>query len=121
MNLTVYVSILPYMSISKITVAALLFALSFPVVALAQSDSQNASAIESAALASLPKTDRAQVQNILGLLSTGQIEASTAVIQIDAVLSDDDVKAVLAEAKKANRDADDAGQFLVDLAQPMTK
>lgn len=106
------------MSISKVGVIAVIFALASPVVALAQSSPENSSAIESTALGALSYGDRAQVQNVLGLLSVGQIEASTAVLQIDAVLSEREVKSVLAEAKKANIDAEDAGQFLVDLAHP---
>ena len=109
------------MSISKIAVTGVIFALASPVVGLAQSLPQNSSAIESAALGSLSQSDRAQVQNVLGLLSVGQLEPSTAVLQIDAVLSDSEVKSVLDEAKKANIEAEDAGQFLVNLAHPATK
>ena len=109
------------MSISKLGVIAVILALASPVVALAQSSPQNSSAIESSALGTLSYTDRAQVLNVLGLLSVGQMEASTAVLQIDAVLSDGEVKSVLAEAKKANIDAEDAGQFLVDLAHSPNK
>ena len=110
-----------YMSISKLGVIAVISVLASPVVALAQSSPQNSSAIESAALGTLSYSDRAQVQNVLGLLSVGQMETSTAVLQIDAVLSDSEVKSVLAEAKKANIDEEDAGQFLVDLARPANK
>jgi hypothetical protein len=109
------------MKVLKITLAGVLLALASPVVALAQSAPQNSAAIESAALGSLSDTDRAQVRNILALLSTGQMEASTAVVQIDAVLSDSEVKSVLAEAKKANSDVEDAGQFIVDLEHPVSK
>jgi hypothetical protein len=55
------------------------------------------------------------------LLSTNEISAGAAASQIDAVLSDDEVKSVLAQAKKANIDAQDAGEFLVDLAHPPSK
>lgn len=109
------------MNISKITLAGVLLALASPVAALAQSAPQNSAAIESAALGSLSYTDRRQVQNILGLLSVGQMDATSAAVQIDAVLSDSEVKSVLAEAKKANSDTEDAGQFLVDLAHPASK
>lgn len=109
------------MNISKIAVTALVLALASPLVALAESPPQNASAVESAALGRLSQSDRAQVQNVLGLLSVGQLGASTAVLQIDAVLSDSEAKSVLAEAKKVNLDAEDAGQFLVDLAHPANK
>ena len=109
------------MDITKLTLAGALFALVSPVGALAQSAPQNPSAIQSAALGTLSQSDRAQVQNILGLLSSSQMEPSTAVIQIDAVLSDSEVKSVIALAKKANSDAEDAGQFLVDLAHPTAK
>lgn len=109
------------MNISKITLAGVLLALASPVGALAQTVPQNSAAIESAALGSLSPTDRAQVQNILALLATGQMGASTAAVQIDAALSDSEVKSVLAEAKKANNDTADAGQFIVELASPTNK
>jgi hypothetical protein len=109
------------MYFSKIALACALIALASPVVALAQSAPQNPAAIESAALGSLSQSDRAQVQNILGLLSVGQIDAGTAAIQIDAALSDGEAQSVLAEAKKSNSDANDPGRFLVDLAQPSSK
>lgn len=121
MNLTGHVRILLYMNISKITLAGVLLALASPVAALAQSTPQNSAATESAILGSLSDTDRAQVQNILALLSTGQMEPSTAAVQIDAALSDSEMKSVLAEAKKANSDAEDAGQFLVELVHPAGK
>lgn len=109
------------MTISKIAAAALLLILWSPVIALAQGNVQETAAIESAALGSLSQPDRDLVRNILGLFSTGQIDAKTAVAQIDANLSDSEVKSVLAVAKKTTSDADDAGQFLVDLAQRSTK
>lgn len=109
------------MNLSKFALAGALLALASPLNVLAQSAPQNSSAIQGAALATLSQNDRAQVQNILGLLSTGQISAVTAASQIDGVLSDGEVKSVLAVAKKANVDATDAGQFIVDLAQPASK
>lgn len=108
------------MYVSKIALAGALIALASPVAALASAP-QNSAAVQSAALATLNQTDRAQVQNVLGLLSTGQIDAVTAASQIDAVLSDGEVSSILAEAKKANVDAQDAGQFLVELAKPPSK
>ena len=109
------------MNITKLTFAGALLALATPVAALAQMAPQNPAAIQSAALGTLSQDDRAQVQNILALLSTGQMEASTAVIQIDSVLSESEMKSVIAQAKKANSHAEDAGQFLVDLAHPTGK
>lgn len=109
------------MKFSKVALAGALVALASPVVALAQTAPQNPTAIENAALGSLQSYDRAQVQNVLGLLSSKRIDAATAASQIDAVLSDDEVKSLLAQAKKANVEADDAGQFLVDLAQAPSK
>lgn len=106
------------MNFSKTAFTGAVLAFAFPVVALAQGMPQNSAAIESATLGSLSQSDRAQVQGILGLLSTGQIDAGTAAVQIDAVLSDDEVNSVLSEARKANSKALDAGQFIVDLAQP---
>jgi hypothetical protein len=109
------------MYFSKIALAGAFLALASPVAALAQSAPQNTAAIESAALGTLSQSDRAQVQNILSLLSTSQIDAVTAASQIDAVITDGEAKAVLAEAKKANISAEDAGDFLVDLAHPPSK
>ena len=109
------------MNLSKIALAGALLALASPLTVLAQSTSQNTAAVQSAALATLSQDDRSQVQNILSLLSTGQISAVTAASQIDGVLSDGEAKSVLAVAKKANIDATDAGQFIVDLAHPPTK
>ncbi|HET9393554.1 MAG TPA: hypothetical protein VFO29_08580 [Candidatus Rubrimentiphilum sp.] len=109
------------MTTLKIAVAALLLALSSPVLVFAEGNVQSTTAIQSAALGSLTQPDRALVRNILGLLSTGQIDTITAVAQIDAVLSDSEVKSVLAVAKKTASDAEDAGQFLVDLAQRSAK
>jgi hypothetical protein len=103
------------MKFSKLALAGAFLALASPVLALAQGTPQSSAAIESAALGGLSQTDRAQVQNILGLLSVGQMDATTAAVQIDAVLSDSEIKSVLDEAKKANSDAQDAGRFLVDL------
>ncbi len=113
--------VVEYMNISKIALAGVLLSLASPLAAEAQSASQNSSQIENAALANLSYNDRMQVQNVLGLLSVGQIDANTAVLQIDAVLSDSEAQSVLSEAKKANSDANDAGQFLVDLAHPTSK
>lgn len=109
------------MKFSKIALACALLMLVSPVVALAQSVPQNSAAIESAALGTLTQDDRAQVQNLLALLATGQIDAGTAVVQIDALLSDSEVKSVLTQAKMANSDAQDAGQFIVDLAHAPSK
>jgi hypothetical protein len=109
------------MYLSKIYLAGALLAFATPVAALAQSAPQNAAAIQSAALSGLSQTDRAQVQNILGLLNVGQMDATTAAVQIDAALSDSETQSVLAQAKKANIDTQDPGQFLVDLAHPATK
>jgi hypothetical protein len=109
------------MYFSKIALAGALLALASPVVALAQDAPQNSAAIQSAALGSLSPSDRAQVRSVLALLSTNEISAGAAASQIDAVLSDDEVKSVLAQAKKANIDAQDAGEFLVDLAHPPSK
>ena len=39
----------------------------------------------------------------------------------DAATADSEVKSVLGEAKKANIDTVDAGQFLVDLVHPANK
>jgi hypothetical protein len=108
------------MYFSKIFLAGAFLALVSPVAALANAP-QTPAAIESAALNTLSQSDRAQVQNVLGLLSVGQVDAETAVSQIDAVLSDSEAKSVLAYAKQANSDTQDAGQFLVDLARPSSK
>ena len=107
------------MYFSKILLAGAFLALASPVAVLA--NTSQSPATESAALNRLSQSDRAQVQNVLGLLSVGQVDAGTAVAQIDAVLSDNEVKSVLAYAKEANIDAQDAGQFLVDLARPSSK
>jgi hypothetical protein len=109
------------MNFSKIALAGAFLALASPVAALAQTAPQNSAALESAALSSLSPDDRAQVQNVLSLLSNKQIDAAGAAAQIDAALSDDEAKSLLAQAKKANIDAADAGQFIVDLAQPPSK
>lgn len=109
------------MKFSKVALACALLALASPVVALAQGAPQNLAAIESAALGTLSQPDRAQVQNLLSLVSVGQLDATTAAVQIDAVLSDSEIKSVLDEAKKANSDAQDAGKFLVDLTHPPSK
>jgi hypothetical protein len=109
------------MRFANIVLAGALLALASPLVALAQAVPQDSATVESAALGSLSQNDRAQVQNILALLSTGQIDATTAAVQIDAALSDAEVNSVLAEAKRSNSDAQDAGTFLVDLAQRPSK
>jgi hypothetical protein len=109
------------MTFSKVALAGALFALATPVVALAQNVPQNAPALENAALSSLTPYDRSQVQNLLALLSSKQIDAGTAAVQIDGVLSEDEVKSLVAQAKKANVDTDDAGTFIVDLAQASSK
>ena len=109
------------MYFSKIALAGALLALASPVAALAQSAPQNPAAIQNAALETLSQTDRGQVRNILGLLSTGQIDATTAASQIDAVLTDSEIASVLVIAKNANNGLQDAGDFLVSLAQPPSK
>jgi hypothetical protein len=103
------------MNIQKLALAGALLALASPVTALAQ---QNTSSVQSAALNDLSSDHRRQVENLLSLLSTKQIDAGTAAVQIDSVLSDSEVKAVLAEATKAHSDQTDAGMFLAQLAQP---
>jgi hypothetical protein len=99
----------------RIALAGIL-TLASPVAALAQNVPGNAAAVKSAALGALSQIDRAQVQNILGLLSAGQIDSATAAVQIDATLTDTEAGSVLAEAKKANIDTQDAGSFLVTLS-----
>lgn len=105
------------MKLSKFVLAGAILALASPVAALAQ----NASA-ETAALNAISSDHRAQVQNVLALLETNQIDAGTAAIQIDSILSDSEQQALLDQAAKQHvSDQNDAGVYLSDLVKPPSK
>lgn len=104
------------MNLHKLLLAGALLAFASPVAALAQpAQAQSATVTaQTAALNALSSDHQAQVRNILALLHSGQIDKSSAATQIDAVLSDDESKAVLAQAAKINDGAADAGLFLAE-------
>jgi hypothetical protein len=102
------------MNLHKLAFAGALLAFASPIAALAQ---QNNTA-ETAAINAISSDHQAQVRNVLSLLSTKQIDAGTAAVQIDAVLSDDETKAILAQAAKAHSDQTDAGAYLASLVAP---
>jgi hypothetical protein len=104
------------MNLHKLLLAGVLFAFAAPVAALAQSTSTQSATVtaQTAALNALTSEHQTQVRNILSLLHSGQMDKSSAAVQIDAVLSDDESKAVLAEAAKIQDDATDAGVFLAE-------
>lgn len=106
------------MNVHKIALACALFAFATPVAAFAQATPQTAPATLSSVLDTLPRNDRAQVQNVLALLQTKQIDKETAATQIDSFLTDSETKAVLALAKDGNQS--DAGEYIVTLAQSST-
>jgi hypothetical protein len=108
------------MNIQKLALAGAVLALASPVAALAQSAPQTPAQVKAAALNDLSSSDRRQVENILSLLETNQIDTTTAAAQIDSVLSDSESKAVLAESKKLKdaNDPVDAGFFLATLVKP---
>jgi hypothetical protein len=112
------------MNLRNIIVAGAVLALASPVAALAQGSTLTPSQAQAQAYSNLTTYDRSQVVNILGLLQGGQIDRATAAVQIDGVLSDSESKAIAALANQVPslaNDASDAGQFLVDLAQPPSK
>lgn len=108
-----------HMNVHKIALACALVAFASPVAVFAQATPQAAPATLSSVLNTLPRNDRAQVQNVLALLQTKQINAETAATQIDSFLTDQESKDVLALAPKDGNQAD-AGEYIVTLAQPST-
>lgn len=104
------------MKVHKLALIGAVLALASPVYALAQSTQLTVAQAQSAALNALKPSDRAQVRNILALEQSKQIDAGSAAVQIDSVLSDNEAKAVLAEAAKSNSKAADAGVFLASSA-----
>ncbi len=105
------------MNIQKVFLAGAVFAFAAPAAVFAQDASTQVSAqalaqAQAAALNDLTPEHRGEVKNILALEQSKQLDKGSAAVQIDAVLSDDETKAVLAEAAKVHSDASDAGVFL---------
>ena len=105
-----------HMNVQKIALAGAMLALTTPVAAFAQTTPQTAPTL-TAVLNTLTQNDRAQVRNILALLTSKQMDSETAATQIDSFLTDDESKTVLALAPK-DANQTDAGEYIVTLAQP---
>jgi uncharacterized membrane protein YvbJ len=104
------------MNVHKLALACAVLALASPVAVLADTAPQTAPATTlSSVLNTLTSSDRAQVQSILALLHSNQMNKESAATQIDSFLTDDESKAVLALSKDSTQT--DAGEYIVTLAQ----
>jgi len=113
------------MNVQKLFVAGALLAFATPAAAFAQTQTNAPTQISAAEKANVLGTvlneltpdHRRQVKAIISLEQSGQMDQGSAFIQIDSVLSEDEAKAVLAEAAKVHSDATDAGQFIASFAK----